>query len=198
MARTISSNIETQSQQEEIRIAHLLKLKNLGNSGGSTTTVNVTNHVKNIVYNDGTDNLTYEAGGNFLDIGAVEESGSLEYSSINVSLKNVTTTVRDLFKNQDYINKEATIFLVFLDSTEQVIDVYEYFKGTVAGATLSVANGNFSVDIELSSHWKNWDVKNGRKFTQASQTEFCTKNSLGSDLGLAFAHLTNSDVRWNR
>tara|TARA_R100001440_G_scaffold61976_1_gene81972 strand:+ start:781 stop:1377 length:597 start_codon:yes stop_codon:yes gene_type:complete len=198
MARTISSNIETQSQQEGIRLAHLLKLKNLGNSSGGTTTVSVTNHVKNITYNDGTDNLTYEAGGNFLDIGAVEESGSLEYSSINVSLNNVTTTIRDLFKNQDYINKEATIFLAFLDSTEQVIDVYEYFKGTVAGSTLSVANGNFSLSVELASHWKNWDIKNGRKFTQTSQTDFCTRKSLGTDLGLAFAHLTNSDVRWNR
>jgi hypothetical protein len=198
MARTISSNIETQSELEGIRLAHLLKLKNLGNSSGGTTTVSVTNHIKDITYNDGTDNLTYQAGGNFLDIGAVEESGSLEYSSISVSLNNVTTTVRDLFKNQDYINKEATIFLVFLDSTEQVIDVYEYFKGTVSGSTLSVANGTFKIAIELASHWKNWETKNGRKFTQSSQTDFCTRKSLGTDLGLSFAHLTNSDVRWNR
>lgn len=198
MARTISSNIETQSQQEEIRLAHLLKLKNLGNSSGGTTTVSVTNHVKDITYNDGTDNLTYEAGGNFLDIGVSEESGSLEYTSINVSLNNVTTTVRDLFKNQDYINKEATIFLVFFDSTEQVIDVYEYFKGTVSGATLGVQKNNFTIEVELASHWKNWETKNGRRFTQSSQTDFCTKKSLGTDLGLSFAHLTNSDVRWNR
>jgi len=191
MARTLSSNIQTQIQSEGIRIVHLLKLEDLG---ASDTDLLVTNHVKNLSYNS----ETYEAGGNFLDIQPVEESGELSYQSINISLHNVTTTLRDLFKEEDYINNAATIYLVFLDTDETIIDAYEYFKGTITGASLIESKGAFKVDIELASQWKNWEIKKGRKFTQASQQEYLDRNSYSADLGLEFAHETNKDVRWNR
>lgn len=191
MARTLSSNIQTQIQSEGIRIAHLLKLEDLG---ASNTNLLVTNHVKNLSYNS----ESYEAGGNFLDIEAAEETGDLSYQSINVGLNNVTTTVRDLFKEEDYMNNAATIYLVFLDSNESIIDTYEYFKGTITSASLSVSKGAFKLSVELASHWKNWDIKKGRKFTQPSQNEFLDRNSLSADVGLEFAHETNKDVRWNR
>ena len=57
MARTLSSNIQTQIQSEGIRIAHLLKLEDLG---ASNTDLVVTNHVKDLTYNS----ITYQAGGN--------------------------------------------------------------------------------------------------------------------------------------
>ena len=66
MARTLSSDILTQIQAEGIRIAHLLKLD-------TSTAIKVTDHVKDLTY----DSNTYEAGGNFLDISAVEETGNL-------------------------------------------------------------------------------------------------------------------------
>ncbi|QDP51761.1 MAG: hypothetical protein GOVbin1578_24 [Prokaryotic dsDNA virus sp.] len=205
MGRTLSSSVQNQIQQGEIRLAHLVKLKALGNSSGSTTTVSVTNHVKNLTYNDGTDNLTYEAGGNFLGIGETEETGSLEYSTNSITLQNVTDTVRDLFRHQQYIGKEAVIQTVFLDSQETIIDAFEFFKGTITGASLHTSAGSFTLQVEISSHWKNWETKNGRVFTQASQNDFITKKiadgSLSSgftDKGLEFAHTTNEDVRWNR
>jgi hypothetical protein len=198
MARTLSSNIQTQIQSEGIRIVHLLKLEDLG---ASDTNLLVTNHVKNLSYNS----ETYEAGGNFLDIQPVEESGELSYQSINISLHNVTTTLRDLFKEEDYINNAATIYLVFLDTDETIIDAYEYFKGTITSASLIESKGAFKVDVELASQWKNWEIKKGRKFTQASQQSYIDKKiddgdlaSGFTDLGLEFAHETNKDVRWNR
>ena len=76
MARTLSSNIQTQIQSEGIRIAHLLKLEDLG---ASNTDLVVTNHVKDLTYNS----TTYQAGGNFLDISAVEETGELVQRQLN-------------------------------------------------------------------------------------------------------------------
>jgi acyl-CoA-binding protein len=198
MARTLSSNIQTQIQSEGIRIAHLLKLEDLG---ASNTDLLVTNHVKNLSYNS----ETYEAGGNFLDIQPVEETGELATQSVNISLNNVTTTLRDLFKEEGYINNTATIFLVFLDTDETIIDTYEYFKGTITGANIMESKGTFKIDVELASQWKNWEIKKGRKFTQASQQSYIEKKiddgdlvSGFTDVGLEFAHETNKDVRWNR
>ena len=187
MARTLSSNIQTEIQAEGIRLAHLLKLD-------TSTAIKATNHVKDLTY----DSNTYQAGGNFMNVSEVQESGSLEYTNLNISLNNVTTTVRDIFKAQNYIDKTATVYIAFLDANETIIDAYEYFKGTIASANLAESTQGFIVNIELASQFKNWEIKKGRKFTQASQDEFIDRNSLGTDKGLAFAHETNESVRWNR
>ena len=187
MARTLSSDILTQIQAEGIRIAHLLKLE-------TSTEIKVTDHVKDLTY----DSNTYEAGGNFLDISAVEETGQLEYSNLNLQLNNVTTTVRDIFKAQNYIDNTATVYIAFLDNDETILDAFEYFNGFIASANITENNNGFGINIELASQFKNWEIRKGRKFTQASQDEFTARNSLSADKGLAFAHETNESVRWNR
>ena len=126
MARTLSSNIQSQITEEGIRVVHLLKLD-------TSTSIRVTNHVKDLTYSS----ITYEAGGNFLDISEVQETGSLEYSNLSVRLNNVTDAVRDVFKAQDYISKTATVFVAFLDANENIIDAYEYFKGTIASSSIN-------------------------------------------------------------
>jgi hypothetical protein len=187
MARTLSSNILTEIQAEGIRIAHLLKLD-------TTTPIKVTDHVKNLTY----DSNTYEAGGNFLDISSVQETGELEYSNISIQLNNVTTTVRDIFKSQGYINKTATVYIAFLDSDETIIDAFEYFNGYIASSNIIESKDGFGINLELANQFKNWEIRKGRKFTQASQDEYTDRNSLSADKGLAFAHETNESVRWNR
>ena len=188
MARDISSAIETQTQAEGIRLAHLLKIEDLGENN---TDLRVTNHVKNLTY----DSEIYIAGGNLLSIGEVAESGELEYTNLNVILSNVTDLTRNLFKYTDpnNINNPASIFLVFLNSSEQIVDTYEYFKGTVSGVSLEHGKGATNVNLEIASHWKNWDIKKGRKYTQESQSD-----KFSGDLGLSFAHQTTENVRWNR
>lgn len=194
MARTLSSNIQTQITQEGIRVVHLLNLN-------TSTAIRATNHVKNLTYNS----TTYEAGGNFMSVESIQEAASLEYSSLPITLNNVTTAVRDIFTAQNYVNKSATVYVAFLDSNENIIDAYEYFKGTIASANIAESKQGFVVNVELSSQFKNWDIKKGRRYTQASQEDFITKKiadgelSTGTtDKGLEFAHQANKDVRWNR
>ena len=88
--------------------------------------------------------------------------------------------------------------MAFLNADETILDAYEYFKGTIASSNLSEAKDGFVVNIEIASQWKNWDIKKGRKFTQASQDDYTDRNSLSADKGLAFAHEATENVRWNR
>jgi hypothetical protein len=194
MARSLSSNIQTQITQEGIRVVHLLKLE-------TSTAIKATNHVKDLIFSSD----TYQAGGEFLGIEAVQETGNLEYTNINVSLNNVTTSVRDIFTAGNYVNKAATVYVAFLDTDETILDAYEYFKGSITACNIDESKSSFAINIELASHFKNWDIKKGRRYTQASQEEFITKkiadgvlSSGTTDKGLEFAHQANKDVRWNR
>ena len=117
---------------------------------------------------------------------------------MNLQLNNVTTTVRDIFKAQNYIDNTATVYIAFLDSDETILDAFEYFNGSIASANITENNNGFGINIELASQFKNWEIRKGRKYTQASQDEFTARNSLSADKGLAFAHETNESVRWNR
>jgi len=182
VARNINSNIQTYIQQEGVRIVHLLKLS-------TSTNITVTNHVKNLVY----DSVTYEAGGNFLDIQEVQETGSLEYQNMSVSLQNITTATRDIFKGENFVNKAAQIYVAFLDASENLLDAYLYFDGSISSASLAQTKDTFAVNLELANQWRNWDIVKGRKFTGESQ-----KSVYANDKGLDQAHEVNEDVRWSR
>ena len=86
MARSLSSDIQNYILQEGIRIVHLVNIQ-------TSTPITVTNHVKDLTY----DSVSYSAGGNFVDLQEVQESGDLEYLSMAISLKNVSSVVRDIF-----------------------------------------------------------------------------------------------------
>ena len=182
MARSLSSDIQNYILQEGIRIVHLVNIQ-------TSTPITVTNHVKDLTY----DTVSYSAGGNFVDLQEVQETGDLEYLSMAISLKNVSSVVRDIFKGENFINKTAKVYLAFLDADETLLDAYLYFDGTVAGAALSQQKEALSVNINLADQWKNWEIIKGRKFTGTSQ-----KSVYSNDRGLDLAHMTNKDVRWNR
>lgn len=192
MSRTLSTAInnqitpDTNTGEVNLRLAHLLKIS-------TATPIYVTNHQKNISFDDGDGSQTYIAGGSFVSLAEVTEKGSLEYQNIAVSLQNITTTVRDTFKDLDFVNADAKIFVAFLDTDETIIDAYEYFTGSVSYASLAEQKGQFGLNIELANQWRNWNIIKGRKFTGASQ-----QLVFSGDKGMDFAHETNSDVRWNR
>ncbi len=191
MARTLSSDLQTQINLEGVRLAHLLKIEDLG---ASNTDILVTNHHKDLTYNT----ESYTAGGSFVDIQEVEETGQLEYTSLSLGLNNVTDAVRNLFIEQNYIGNNVEVYTAFLDADETIIDAYTYFKGSITGANITTSKDGFKVTAEVSSQWKDWDVKKGRRYTTGSQDAFCAKNSLGDDLGLEYAHVIDEDIRWNR
>lgn len=182
MARTLSSTIQSAINGESVRICHLLNIQ-------TSTPIYVTNWSRDITYQSN----TYSAGGTFVELTEVEESGDLQYQDLAVKLQNVTTSVRDDFKDEDFINVAAKIYIVFLNSNENILDVYEYFNGSVAYASLFEQKKQFGLNLQLANQWRNWEIIKGRKYTSVSQ-----QKHYPNDLGLSFAHETNENVRWNR
>jgi len=187
VSRTLSTNVNNEvtpdsNGEVNLRLAHLLNIQ-------TSTPIYVTNHTKDLTH----DSQSYTAGGSFVAITEVEETGDLSYQNLSVSLNNVTTTVRDTFKNIDFVNASAKVYVAFLDADETIIDAYEYFNGSVSSASLVEQEGQFAINLELANQWRNWDIIKGRKFTSTSQ-----EKKFPNDVGLEFASETNSDVRWNR
>lgn len=182
MARTLDSSIVTQLGNEAIRIVHLIDIQ-------LSTPLRITNHVKDLTYNS----YTYTAGGNLIDIQTVNESGDLEYQNINIRLNNISDALRTTLQAENYIDSAASVYVVFLNANETIIEAYKSFSGTLAYASLLESKGDTAVKMELANQWKNWDIVKGRKYTDTSQ-----QNVYSGDKGLAFAHTTNEDVRWNR
>ena len=186
MARSLDSSVVAQLTQPGIRLVHLLKLQ-------TSTSILTTTHVKDLVYDSGSGNETYYAGGNLIELETVRESGDMEYQNLNISLNNISTTTRDMFKSENYVNKAVDIYIAFLDSSESIIEAYKWFSGSLAHAVLTEAKGEYKVKLELANQWKNWDIIQGRKYTDTSQQDLYS-----GDKGLSFAHTTNEDIRWNR
>lgn len=180
MARGLPSNVVSQINSEAIRLAYLVKLE-------TSTNILITDHSKNISYNsesylaDGSLNLTNE----------IVENSDLEYSNISLELLNPTTTNKNIFLSNDYVNKAATIYCAFLDADETIINAIEYFKGQVASAAVTDANNGLVISVELANQFKNWEIKRGRKYTDQSQQDIYS-----GDKGMQFAHLAKNDIRW--
>ena len=104
MARSLDSSVVAQLTQPGIRLVHLLKLQ-------TSTSILTTTHVKDLVYDSGSGNETYYAGGNLIELETVRESGDMEYQNLNISLNNISTTTRDMFKGENYVNKAADIYI---------------------------------------------------------------------------------------
>ena len=182
MARTLPSNIVTQINGQEIRLAYLLKLD-------TSTSIKLTSDSKNIVY----DSNTYIADGTLGAIDEITETGSLQYSNLQLQLLNPSDAVRNIFLNEGYVNKDATVYTVFLDASETIINAFEYFNGQLASSTIGDSKKGLIINLELSNQFRDWEVARGRRYTDRSQQELHP-----GDKGMSFAHLTKKDLKWSR
>ena len=180
MARGLPSNIVTQINGSNIRLAYLVKIE-------TATNILLTDHAKNVTF----DSQTYVADGSLSITDQIQENSDLEYSDISMQLYNTTNSIKNIFLTDNYVNKNAVIFCAFLDPSETIINAFEYFKGTVASASVSDTTNGIIVDVQLANQFKNWDIVRGRKFTDQSQQDIYT-----GDRGMQFAHLAKNDIRW--
>ena len=180
MARNLPSNIVTQINGSNIRLAYLVKIQ-------TSTSILLTDHSKNITF----DSENYIADGSLSMTDQIQENSDLEYSDIGLQLYNTTNSIKNIFLTNDYVNKNAIIFCAFLDPSETIINAFEYFKGTVAAASVSDTTNGIIVDVQLANQFKNWDIVRGRKFTDQSQ-----QNLYPGDKAMQFAHLAKNDIKW--
>ena len=180
MPRSLSTALQTQVSSTATKTAFLVEL-NL------SSTIRLTDWYSNVTY----DSNSYEAGGSFLTVDSVTETGQLQIDEINLGFSNVTNQVRNLVQGGAFTDKTVEINLAYFNENETLVGAINYFTGQIRSVSISESIDNSVLAMTVASHWANWNLTKGRHYSDESQ-----KSVYAGDRGLEFATQVKSDVRW--
>ena len=180
MPRTLSAALQTQVSSTATKTAFLVEL-NL------SSTIRLTDWYSNVIY----DSNSYEAGGSFLSVDSITETGQLQVDEINLGFSNITDQVRSLVQDGSFTDKQVEIYMAYFDESETIVGAIHYFTGQIRSVAISENIDNSSLSMTVASHWANWNLTKGRHFTDESQQSFSS-----GDKGFEFATQVKNDVRW--
>jgi len=183
MARGLTSAVNTELASDKL---HPVLLVNLDIGSGITQT----DHYKDLTY-DGT---TYTASSIFLGISEVTESPEVAVDSLSIGFSGADQTIIALLLNNDYSEADATIYRGFLDDNQALIaDPFILFKGKVESFELEENINASQVNINITSHWADFERIQGRKTNTSSQQLY-----FSGDLGFNYASQSTGDIKWGR
>ena len=182
MPRSLSTALQTQVSSETTKTAFLVEL-NL------SSTIRLTDWYSDVTY----DSNSYEAGGSFLSVDSITETGQLQVDEINLGFSNVTDQVRSLVQDGAFTDKTVDIYIAYFNSDETIVGAINYFTGQIRNVAITESIDNSTLNMTVASHWANWNLTKGRHFSDESQQSFST-----GDKGMEFATQVKEDVRWGR
>lgn len=180
MPRSLSSALQTQVSSTATKTAFLVEL-NL------SSTIRLTDWYSNVIY----DSNSYEAGGSFLSVDSITETGQLQVDEINLGFSNVTDQVRSLVQDGAFTDKTVDIYIAYFNSDETIVGAINYFTGQIRNIGINENLNESTLQMTVASHWANWNLTKGRHFSDESQQSFST-----GDKGFEFATQVKADVRW--
>ena len=182
MPRSLSSALQTQVSSTATKTAFLVEL-NL------TSTIRLTDWYSNVTY----DSNSYQAGGSFLTVDSITETGQLQVNEINLGFSNVTDQVRSLVENGEFTDKTVDIYLAYFDANETIVGAINYFTGQIRSVSINENISGTILNVTVASHWANWNLTKGIHFSDESQQAFSS-----GDRGMEFATQVKDDVRWGK
>ena len=180
MPRSLSSDLQTQVSSTATKTAFLVEL-NL------SSTIRLTDWYTNVTY----DSNSYEAGGSFLSVDSITETGQLQVDEINLGFSNVTDQVRSLVQDGAFTDKTVDIYLAYFNADETIVGAINFFTGQIRNVSINETINSSTLNMTVASHWANWNLTKGRHFSDESQKAFSS-----GDRGMEFATQVKSDVRW--
>jgi len=180
MPRTLSTAIQAQVSAPTTKTAFLVELQ-------LSSTIRLTDWYSNVTFNS----EAYEAGGSFLSVDSITETGQLQVDEISMGFSNVTDQVRALVQDGSFTDKIVEIHLAYFDENESIVGAINYFTGKIRSVSISETVSSSNLSLKVASHWANWNLTKGRHFSEESQEGFSS-----GDKGMEFATQTKSDVRW--
>ena len=122
------------------------------------------------------------------------EETDVNLSPISISLSGADQTFISTVLNENVINDAVTIFRGFLDDNNALIaDPFLLYKGTIDNFSISESDTSSLVNLDIVSHWADFEKKSGRKTNNTSQQRF-----FSTDLGMNFSSQTVLDIKWGR
>lgn len=183
MSRTINASTLSALQGNSVRMAHLVKM-------GFDAELNITDYNHDIDY----DGDTYSAASHFLGLDATQETQDLRVGTMSISLSGVDQSYISIFLNTEYINRQVQVWLAILDSSNAIVgDPIKTFDGQISGYTLTEGRKTCQINMNVSSHWADFERKAGRLTNNTSQQQY-----FPNDRGFRWAAKIKRDIKWGR
>lgn len=146
---------------------------------------------------------TYDAAGSFLQFSPVLETTELKVNTINITLNgadNTSTGIISKILHYPVINKRVVIHRSFgVDTPTDLTQTFLLFDGNVKNFSASEKEDSASVTLAVSTHWANFEQKNGRitnTTTQANTQQYNSTNTFSGDRGFEYSSAMVADIQW--
>lgn len=183
-------------EASEAVIAEIIKSKNqpfhLLVAEFSSTTYYLTDAWSSITW----DGHTYTALGHFLSFSDIEETSSVQVSSITIQLSGIDQTVVYSVLAENYIDRTVKIYKGFLDDSSAVIvDPILIFEGRMDSPIIqeNPDDGTCVVSVSATNTWVDFERLAGRHTNHEEQQLFYP-----GDKGFEYASEFNKEVLWGR
>ena len=99
-----------------------------------------------------------------------------------------------MFLAGDYIGVRARVWKAVMDNTDTIIgSPILIFDGRINGYAIGDTEDESTVQVDVSSHWKDFELTNGRKTNSNTQQLY-----FSGDKGFDFAPETAKDLKWGK
>ena len=183
MTRAINSTTITALQSDSFNMAHLIQLD-------FSPAVRLTDWGRNIPALSN----TFLSSPHLVGIGDSSESTDIRANSIDLVMSGVEQTFVALFLTNNYMDVRARIWKAVLDSSDAIVGApFIVFDGRISSYSISDDSGTSEISIEMSSHWKDFELSKGRKTNRNSQQYY-----FPGDKGFDFSGVVVKDLKWGR
>lgn len=159
MARDISATNITASQAEVVRPVLFAKLE------FSSETIYLNNLAMPITFGGN----TYQGVGAFGSITAVQEGTELKTYNLEMTLTGIPSTYISVALNIQYKNRDATVYLGFLNSSWTLVDTpFILFKGRMDTMNIEMGEEG-TVILSIVDRFKDWERPRIRRYNDADQ-----------------------------
>jgi hypothetical protein len=106
----------------------------------------------------------------------------------------VGQSYQSIFLNNDWLNRQGKVWKAVIDDTGAIVgDPLVVFDGQITNWQFQESGGSSKVTVSLSSHWADFQKKQGRLTNSNSQQFY-----FSGDLGFEYASHTVKDIKWGR
>ena len=187
MTRSLTSGVKTHLATNEIKPVHLITI-------GFATPQNITDCVHDLTSSVSGSSVTYSSSSFLVNIPEYSEETDINKSSLTIALSGADQTYISLALAENIVNDAVTIYRAFLDSNNAIIaDPFLLYKGNIETYTIQETETDSVLNLNVVSHWADFEKKSGRKTNSTSQQRF-----FSGDLGMAFSSENVLDIKWGR
>ena len=187
MTRSLTTAVKNELLTNDIRPIHLITI-------GFATPINITDCSFPLTSSVSGSSVTYTPSNFIMGISEFTEEVDITKTSLRIGFSGAEQSFISIVLNENVVNDTVTIYRGFLDDSNNIIaDPFLLYDGQIDTFEISETQTESNVILNISSHWANFDKKNGRKTNTTSQQRF-----FSTDVGMEFSSQTVQDIKWGR